>query len=252
MLTAAIALFTFVAQEPQATPRPSELISKMIAHYNKAQTLTGTIKLRQGANGQAAQGSIDTAIQFELPSKLYINQIQNTSDPMRWLITSDGVQFAYDTPEELPGTRRRLVEKVKPRPNETLDVKGIYSAAARSLGDRSAPLEIAIGRPGDLKFFTQQLVTLEYAGRTKIGEEDVHVIRGGWREYQQVGAIDKVTATGTYEIFINDLSDFRRYIVYQSIRPSVNSAIINVVSQWDINLVVNGKPDPALFKVVLK
>lgn len=265
MMTAAIALLALVAQDQKPPPRASEIVSKMLSHYSGAQSITGTIKLRQGANGQMARGSMDTEIQFERPSKLYIKQVQNTADwgtitvldprgrpreaprtsPPTWLVTSDGVLFSYDTADDSPGNRQRLLEKVMPRPSEVLDVRGIYTAVARSLGDRSVPLEIAIGRTDDLRHFTRQLVTLEYAGRTKLGEEDVNVVRGQWRD---VDMSERVA--GKYEIFVTDQGDFRKYAIYQTVQPSKGSQPIDVVSVWDIALTVNGKPDPDLFRVV--
>ena len=246
MLTTTIALIV-MAQAPiqdgqAAQQSPAQLISKMLKHYSDAKSLTGTIKLSQGI-GKPATGSMVTAIQFEKPSMLYIRQTLKTSEPREWVITSDGERFSYPKPEYLPGDPRiRLIDKVTPRPGEVLDIRGIYSVCGQSLGDRPVPLDVAIGRPQDLKTFTQQLVTLEPRGKTKLGEEEVNLIEGRWRDY--------TLAEGRYAIYVTDAGDFRRYVVVQMVKPSARMDAVEVTSQWDINLVVNGKTDPNLFTLI--
>src|SRR5690349_22569 len=91
MLTHALSLIV-VTLTPQGDSA-KELIQKMLARYHAAQTLTGTIKLT--VKTEAGAASMDTWIQYERPSKLYIRQKKNSANPdpeapSSWLITSDG------------------------------------------------------------------------------------------------------------------------------------------------------------------
>lgn len=255
MLTSFLALYcTALSQGPApqtAPPKPSAIISKMIERYSTAKTITGTIKLRQGVK-DAAPGSVVTILQFDKPSKLYIQQTLRASEGGSWLIVSDGKRFSYDAPE-LPFVRKgqRLVEPLAQPGAEPLDIRGVYSVAGQTLEDRSAPLDIALGRLQDLQLFTSQLVTLEYLGKAKIGEQEVTVIGGGWRPYNTAPPAEPMPASGRFEIYISDAGDLKRYIVRQMVGRPDGTNPFEVTSQWEVDLTVNGTPDPSLFKVAL-
>jgi hypothetical protein len=233
-----------VALQTTQEPSGGAIVSKMLARYDAAQSLTGSIRLTQGAGKEA--GTLDTFIQYEKPSKLYIKQVLNSSG-RTWLITSDGVNFSYNRPENLPTGKtqiERLREPVQPRGSEPLDLKSIYAVAGQCLPDRSAPLDIAIGWKDYLRLFVGQLATAEYAGRTKIGDTEVQVVRGGWREDSTRPVM------GRYEIYITDEGDLKRYVVAMPMKLDPRTDAIEVVSHWEVKLSVNGKPEAALFKVI--
>lgn len=227
-----------------AQPSPSALITRMLSFYSNAQTLTGNIRFTQTAQNTSV--TIETVLQVERPSRLYIRQVLRSSEPATWLVVSDGKEFSYNTPSNLPGhvNLPRLVEKVSQN-GETLDTRSIYKAGVTSIGDRSAPLDIAIGHPDDLKSLTYQWATLEYRGRRKLGDEEVDVIGGRWRPYGQA------PANGEFEMYMLPTGELRRYAILESVSPQgANGAVFEVRSIWDVQIKVNGKPDPTLFRVV--
>ncbi len=69
-------------------PTPSAKIGAMLAKYNSARTLTGTIIKTEG-NSQES-GRLLTEVQYERPAKLYIRQIRETVSGGVWTVTSDG------------------------------------------------------------------------------------------------------------------------------------------------------------------
>ncbi|MCB8933468.1 MAG: hypothetical protein M9921_00830 [Fimbriimonadaceae bacterium] len=240
-----IALLTVsVGAQESAKVSASGLVSRMLGRYSAASSMTGTIRFTQSAQRNSV--TIETTLQYEKPSKLYIRQQLRSSEPMTWLVVSDGTQFSYNTPENLPGAANlpRLVEQVKQN-DVTLDTRGIYKAAASSIGDRSAPLDIVIGDPDDLKGLTFQWATLEYRGQVLVGDERLDLIAGRWRPY------GTAPAHGTYEMYLTPSGELRRYVVVETVGAGPeNPTVIEVRSVWDVNLKIDGKVDPALFKVV--
>lgn len=233
------------AQQPQQQQRPSAsaLVTKVLAYYSGAQSLAGTIRFTQTAQSKAVV--IDTVLQFERPSKLYIRQELTAFEKMVWLVVSDGTNFSYNTPDNLPGATNlpRLVEQVAQN-GLTLDVPKIYKAAASSIGDRSAALDIAIGHPEDLKSLTYQWATLEARGRVQIGGEELELVTGKWRPY------GTAPASGQFEMYMALSGELRRYTVVENVSPEgANGAVFEIRSVWDVNIKIGAKPDPALFRI---
>lgn len=233
MLVSLLAI-TVIAQEPS----PAKLLSEMFAKYASAKTVSGTITLTQGTERET--GQIVTELAYERPAKLFIRQVRATQSRRVWLVTSDGKYFSYGKPD--PTVGGRLVEPVS-NEKRTLDLGGIYAAASASLGDRSAPLDIAISRREDLAAVRAQLATLDYVGTKDLGGETVHVIEGKWREYGEA------PATGKFTICIGPNSDLRVYAVTEPM--SIGGAVLNVLSRWDVNLKVGADIGANVFKVVL-
>lgn len=242
-----IALTLALALTQNQGSNAAEVVSKMLAHYNAAQTMTGTILMTQSAMGKSVR--TETVLQFEKPDKLYIKQISRSSQPRQWLVTCDGQYVAYDTPNDIRDTNEeRLVE---PLVSNGVKQKftDIYRAVVRSLGDRSAPLDIAINRLEDLKFLRGQWKTVEWAGEEEVNGEKLQSVRGLWREYP-----DAPTHSGTFQMWITPSGDLRRYAIIELVKfplgPGQLSDPQEVITTWDARLVVDGKPDPALFKLV--
>jgi hypothetical protein len=232
----------------------AELVGKMLRNYDSAQTLTGTIRFTQSV--QNVSIVIDTNLQWAKPAKLFIRQDRRSSDPRTYFVTSDGKTFSYDLPEDRAGAPgERLFEPVS-QPGRTLDYRDIYAAASRSLGDRSAPIDIAICRTEDLKFIRGQWATMEFA--EKPGPDGVRVIVGDWRQYANA------PASGSFEMWITDDGDLKKYVQRETFQPEasaldekfrphpvpLNVGPLQITSVWDVNLKVNGAPDPSLFKVI--
>jgi hypothetical protein len=247
-MTAALFATTLLLSAPQGQqPSAAELVGKTFAHYNSAQSATGKIRMTQTMMNHSVV--IDTELQFERPSKLYIKQVQSSKAGSKtWLVTSDGKNFSYDPPAVvITRTTTRLMEAIEQN-GRTLDYRDVYRAAVDSLGDRSAPLDVVIGRREDLDFFRNQLATVKYAGKERVGDTDVHVVTGDWREY------GRAPVSGTYQMLITDAGELKRYARKETLAVNVGGGQSlppqDVLTIWDVDVKVNGKPDAALFKVI--
>jgi hypothetical protein len=245
MLTAfvALALATPALPQDQGFDGPA-LISKMLAYYSSAKTMTGTITQTVKV-GNASEVALVTTLQFEKPSKLYLRQQKKAGNRRVWLTVSNGKEFSYNPPSlglSIDDPNRRLLEPVVEN-NVTKYVKDIYVAAASGLGDRSAPLDIAIGRNEDLRFLRDQWQTVEYKGTTDYEDLQVHVILGQWRQY------GNVPASGQYRMFITDGGELKQFARSETLQNDAGQTM-PVFTTWDVKLVKNGKVDPALFAKV--
>ncbi len=218
------------------------LISKMLKVYADANTMVGSITLTGYAGG--GQSSMTTYLQFEKPAKLFIRQDKGGSEPRRWIVSSDGRFFSYESPNQNVGVVQRLIEPITSR-NGTYDFKRIYSVAARdSIGDRSVPLDIAISRHEDLEHDVMMWATFSPNGRVKLGDMTANSIIGHWRPYGEADI------GGKYELVIADDGRLLRYTLEQLLAPDPNMQPQQVRFVWEVNLQVNAKPDPKYFVLV--
>lgn len=241
MLTALCLGFSLLSQD-QATVTPAAAISAAFKRYTEAKTLSGRIRWTQSANGVTVVTSTELA--YERPSKLLIRQTQEASEKRAWLVTSDGKLFSYDRPETLQGSFGRLVEPVK-GPSLVQTIREIYAAASKSLGDKSAILDIAIGRREDLATLRFQWATVTAIGHETIREVECTVVGGKWRESASTAP------GGTYQMWISKDGDILRFAQREFFSvPQSRAEPIEVISVWDADLVVNGPVDQKLFTVV--
>jgi hypothetical protein len=238
----------FFGQEPSpanVTPKPSDLMAKMFAKYASAATLTGTVELTVQAGSDKTEYT--TQIQYERPSSIYLRQAKNVRGSEIYLLTSNGVVFTYNAPENvLAGVRsgERLMESVFAN-NKAQTIGEIYAAGSAMLRDRSAPLDIAIGRNQDLRFLTRQWATLTYRGKVDYEGKAVHYISGQYREYGDA------PVSGVFEMLISEEHDLLRYITRMNIGTTEGGLqVAEVVSTWSSRFVVNGPVDRSLFKPV--
>ena len=250
------ALIALCGPQGSEAPTAASLISKCFAVYHDAQSLSGTIKLTQSAGNVSL--TISTELQLDRPGKLFLHQIKTGSKPEDWLVTSDGSQFSYDRPEGLLGSRDRYVENLLVddafHKHIQLGLPDIYGAVLRSISDKSAFLDIAIGRKEDLGFLLSQWPAFKLHGKVKVGEVECYAITGSYRDGQSS------PVSGTFELYIKENGEFVRYVVKQDMqfqlkpdnsgRQNVLTDPIHITSIWDSNLELNGKLNPALFKVV--
>jgi len=257
MLTILAFSLTLLGQAAPAQNPAAQLVSKMLAYYSNAPTMTGTITLT--ASDGKGQVQVVTHLQYQRPSKLYIRQEKEGRDPLQWLTVSDGKLFSYDSPANLPGRQHRLIESVYQlianeftsdgsAVHRDYNVGEIYSVVAEaSLGDRSVPLDIAIGRVEHLNHDVLTWMTVESGGKATLNGTDVNVINGKWREYgNQVS--DPQYAPGTYEMLITDGGKLVRYTIKRKVGPKESGGVL-LTEAWDVDLTVNGKPDPNLFRL---
>lgn len=230
----------------QAAPTPAQLISDVFAKYHAAQKISGQIVLTQSIGQQS--GALVTTLQLERPGKLYIRQVRQTANPVQWLVTCDGNTFSYDEPLPAELRKQRLVENLrvwdaKAKKFNPLTLKDAYAAAVKSLGDRSAPLDIAIARVEDLRAMRLQWSKLKYEGLVDRGDQKAHLVTGDWHEYGDA------PATGTFRMVISEGRELLQYAVAEPV--SVSGVVQTVVSTWNVNLKLDGEVDQSLFKVIL-
>ena len=245
MLTALamIAIAQETPQEGQGSVNASLLVQKMIEYYNDADTMTGTILMTTKVADQSL--SISTTMQFEKPSRVYVRQQKSLGDKRVWMIVSNGKDFAYDSPGTFAWepAGKRLAEPVT-----YLGVKKsfreIYAVGATGLGDRSTPLDIAIGRTEDLKYLRDQWKSVTFKGKsTHLGQE-VNVVMGEWRPY------GNAEVTGQYRMLITPGGELKEFARSEKIQPQGAPQAFDVVTTWTVNLKKNDRPDPNLWATV--
>lgn len=223
---------------PLQTEAPAAVVSKMLATYANAKSLSGTIKFTQSLGNVSV--SIETYMQYERPGKLYIRQDRKSiSDPRTWIVSADGKYFSYDSPDEIADTRSRLIEAY----GEGQDIRDVYNAASRSMGDRDAPIVIAISRQKDLEFLRNQWVSVEMLDPKPVGSEAFTVVAGKWREN------GRMPASGLFEMWITPDGELKKYLRRETIAAEGMAPQV-VTSTWDVNLALNGKIDPNLFQLI--
>lgn len=254
MLTT-VALALVLHSGPAQNPA-SQLISKMLRLYSSADSMTGTITLT--ASDGAGKVQVVTTLNYQKPSLLYILQKKMGGTPQQWLTISNGTWFSYDKPENLAGGETRVTESVKqvvPGPPtrddkgnkqvkyQNYDIRQIYAIGAPTLGDRSVPLDIAIGRREDLEHDNASWITTQLQGSTTINGTQASLVTGRWRPYGEGRLYTNFKSdAATYEMAITEDGQLLRYSVFQ---PIENGPTISMV--WDVDLKVNGKPDPKIF-----
>lgn len=238
LTTLATLILTTTAQGAPETPNAAQIVGKMLAYYNDAQTMTGSIVMTQAVGNE--KGTVTTQFQFERPSKVYIRQQKSTGDRRTWTVISDGKAFAYDPPELPFQQGKRLIEAVKVG-ELVQDFRQIYAATATGLGDRSTPLDIAFGRGEDLRFLRNQWRTVTYGGKMDYNGEAVHSIIGDWRQYGDA------PVNGQYRMYVTDSGELKQFARSETIRPE-NGQPLNVLTTWDVKIQKNGRPDQALWQ----
>ena len=236
-----------LAQQPQSA---ASLISMMFKHYSDAQSMAGTIRLVQSSMGKSLE--IDTKMAFQKPSLMYLFQSQADGRREPSSLVSDGIHFAYTAPSNLDKRPPKLIESIHQR-HYDITVPELYVVARLSLIERSLPLDVAIGRPTDLKAISEQLATFGLTGRATINGHEANVIKGELRDNRNgVG-------NGHFEMDITndgDLVHFWKsesfqispsYIEKQHLPMSDFAGGVRVEWSYDVDLAVNTVPDQSLF-----
>lgn len=231
------ALLLCVVAQDTTKLTAAKLLSAMFAKYSASTATKGTITMRQSLSGVTVQ--VDTKVQFENPSKLYIRQDRKSSDPGTAIITSDGKYFSYNLPSEVSGSShpKRLVETVVQRGSK-LVVRDIYAITNSSLIDRSMPLDILIARPEHLRYRKSQWVTLVLSA----GQNGTYVVSGTWRED------DSSQPNGKFEMNLAKDGTLKRYVVRESISVDGRAPEL-VTTDYSVDLETNAKCAQELFKL---
>src|SRR5437868_1971914 len=135
-MIAILALAALAHGNQAARPKPSALVSLMLAHYNGANTMVGRLEYTQAAMDKAIHGQTD--IQYERPNKLYIKQ--NVDQPqMTARLVCDGNRFLYTVPQD---TRQTLYALG----GSNLSTNELVENAAQWNDDKQATLQLDLGQ----------------------------------------------------------------------------------------------------------
>lgn len=261
MVTVAIALITLLRQDG-SQGKAVPIVQKMLQHYADAKSLSGTINLMQEFSGNSV--SIDTLLQYERPSKLYVLQksimkFMVEGNPAmqesrkQSLVTSDGTLFSYNTPadSEYYKSSDRFIERVTPSGGNQRDLSAIYGIVGSSLLDKSAPLDILISRNEDLKRHRAEWLTFVLKGKAEVGGATCDVIEGNWID--RPGSPMK----GLFQMAISPDGDLKKYVIRANFPVGVDKAFAQsgpqnqiLTSVWLISVKVGGSVDNSLFSVV--
>lgn len=246
-MIATIAALAMCLQEPNvqdpSSSKAAQLLSKMLSHYYKVKKLSGRILLTTTAG--KVSGKLLTTVQFEDPSKLFIRQDLQANTKGTWLVISDGDIFTYPLPNSQLGseTGKSLVERVL-TDGEQRSFRDIYAIAAGGLKDRSAPLDLAIGRYEDMKIFRGHLANHTLGLPEQVNGQVCDIVQGDWR------IVPNAPAESRYRIWISSEGDIMRYeLVDKILNPEAPSTMIDIKQVWDVDLHVNGETNEALYRV---
>ncbi|MBS1714667.1 MAG: DUF2092 domain-containing protein [Armatimonadetes bacterium] len=234
-----LAALLLVTAPQDALPKAGETVSKMIAKYHDAKTLKGDIVTTIRLGDQSVQ--ISTSLQAQRPDKLYIRQ---SVGEQVYVLTCDGKNFSYNKPVST------LVAKSDLRLMEPfvagMGLGDVYRAAAESLAERSAPLDLAISDMRDLKRLREQWVGLDLTGEVDWNGEKVYRITGQWR----LTTTSPVTAN--LGLYVTKDGELRRFVLDQlpNVLQDDKSGTVKVSRDYDVHISVDTTVDPKLFTVL--
>jgi hypothetical protein len=227
-----------VAPKPQGITAGA-VFSKALAHYFEAKSVSGDIRLTQTAKGVSAV--VNTKLQYDRPSLVYLMQTQGGSQPATFLLASNGKQFSYSKPLQTMGPPRFLENVTQRGYQQTIG--DMYAASIRSLLDRSPILDLAIARKEDMKEVTKHFGDMVIKTKVDSPRGPAYVIEGKY--FDVVGEM----ATGTFGATITEDGDILQLRRVQRFRiPDKLNETIEVLSVWDADLKVNAPTDPTLYK----
>jgi len=243
MITILVAAVTMQSPANTAPGSASELISRMLARYDGAQCVVGTIAMSQEAKGAVV--TTETDLQYQRPNKIYLRQEEHSSQGRSFLLTSDGKTFSYDSPPDYPGRHKRF-EEFTYNQYKQLDLGEMYTATLNSIVDPNHLLNIAIGRKGDLERFAAQLSDYRLVASQKVGDEMIYEIIGKYALFPNSAP------SADFDMYITSAGDFRKFSIRQlyGVPKHPEMAPIPVTTTWVSTLQINGKPNDSLFKVV--
>jgi len=238
MFSAVCVLVASASVAPQKSA--GQLVSAVFKHYYDASSLAGHFRLTQSAQGH--QVVIETNVAYDRPSKLNIAQLRQDTGK-RWRAVSDGRIFWYDRPANVYGKDRFSEPVAQIGRSETL--ADMYSGAARSLGDRSPILDMAIAAPEDLKSLRAHWNNLRLGGEVTLRGQKALVVKGDY--FAIVGA----DPTGTFELDTTEDGDVLRYIQIAKyaikVEGQAQAAPIEVTSVWEADLKIGAINDPKVY-----
>ena len=234
-----LATLLLVSTPQDALPKAGEMVSKMIAKYHDAKTLKGDVMTTIRVGAQNVQ--ISTSLQIQRPDKLYVRQAVGEQS---YVLTCDGKAFSYNKPMSAHVAKGdlRLMEPFQ----KGMGLGDVYRAAAESLAERSAVLDLAIADMRDLKRLRDQWASMELTGEVDLNGEKVYRITGQWR----LAATSQVSAN--FGIFVTKDGELRRYVLDQlpNLLQDDQKSEVRVSREYDVHISTDTTVDPKLFSVL--
>ena len=239
-------LLSLVLSQQDSQPDGAVLVSKMIARYHAAKIISGdfTSSITIGED----KATITTKLQLERPNKLFLRQAVNPGN-RTFIVTSDGKEFSYSKPFDAPNTDEhhsaRLLEDVRP----DTGLGDIVRAAAQSIAERSAVLDLLVSDIQDLQFLKGQWQSVENTGKVDLNGEQVYRVVGKWR------LNNKTESTANYGMFITEDGDLKKYVIDGNFQvdnadPKAPFLTVHVSREFSVNVSIDGDVDSKLFTVV--
>ncbi|MBS1721651.1 MAG: hypothetical protein JSS66_01455 [Armatimonadetes bacterium] len=230
-----------LALHQDSPPTAGTVISKMIARYHDAKTLSGDCNttLKVGAR----QINIAAKFQVERPKKIYLRQIVD-GVAMPYIVTSDGKEFSYNKPiglEDHRGDKLRLTEPVGDK-----SLGDIYRDVSESVVERSPILDLVVSDMRDLQLFRDQLTSMKLMGEIDLNGQKVYKIVGRWR------LNSKSETNADFGIYITADGDLKRYALSQEaeLGDGPVKEKVTVSRLYDVDIKVNSDLDQKLFAVL--
>jgi hypothetical protein len=258
-----IALTAFLAIS-QASNDGAAKISAMLGNYYNAPVIVGKIvKTQTTKEYPDIKAVITTELQLDRKNhRLYLMQDMkrvNAADNRKWIVTANGKVVTYDRPNgaERLDSKKRLAEN-QVFEGKQLNIGDVYALSSKSLGDRSLPLDVIIGRIEDLRYVKGQLATIDKTRTETLSGESYTVVNGKWRDYETA------PVTGYYEMWIDEKNNLKRFIHQETIgareqpkkekgetittSPWVGSA--TVITTWELDVKTDAPLNEKLFDPV--
>lgn len=163
-------------QDAPQTVDASKLFSKMLARYNAAQSVSGTITFTQTADvrGVPRKLTIETKIQGQKPNKLYLWQTPSTSvgtsGVLPFFAISDGKQVCYTAPPQWAGNKKIYEPAGK-------DFDTLLASFSLLMIDRGFPEALAAYSNNEIKDTVYRLRDLKDEGAATIEGRSARKIR---------------------------------------------------------------------------
>lgn len=243
-------LLTLAVARQEPAPKPSELLSTMIARYAGARSLSGKVNHRQTAtsNGKTAEHTVSTEFALERPARLRIVQKSSKYTQKSFLITSDGTEFTSDVPDlEAPPGLRLAQPAVDPSGTPTI---GRLLAFSRdSLPDPGSPfLAIASAWVPDLKNLQGEWASLADGGVGEVNGAACRIVKGKWRR------VVTQAPTGTFGMWITPEGDLLKYSTEEKIEvrdeDKKSLGTVTIYTEWVGSILVNPELPNDTFRVV--
>ena len=241
ILLQTVALLSLAPGQATTAPRAdaAALISKAMARYYSVPSMAGKIRLTQEAKGVSVV--LDTVFQIDRPNKIYLHQERSGRVSESFTMVSDGIKFSYDRPGETLGPGR-FTEYARQQGRD-LTYRDMYTAALRSVIDRSPALELVIGRDEDLEDLRSHLGSKAVTGTTSVDGQDAYIIEGLWHD------LPGEQATGKFRLVIGPEGDLYKFVRTQRFHvPDKLKEIFMVTSTWEVNVKIGTKNDESLYK----